>query len=551
MSSTDPGIRLFGRKIPLPESQIPASSQMGCQIQANSATMTKVGEVACSATLLWFFSDFVKAGHTAERNISLVASHGQVYMYDEVIGYYLRIAAFLNCSYSVNACSGLKKTEVEKPYTENTEQPENYSDSRDSKQESPHNNVQEKGSKVNSKTVEDNTESSSTDQDKIFKKPDKILHCPRCNSLDTKFCYFNNYNVNQPRHFCKNCQRYWTAGGTMRNVPVGAGRRKNKHLASQYRHIIVASDGIPTTRFEPNESYCHQLVSTLEPAAVFRSSTDDGTVLKFGPDAPPLCESMESMLNLKEQNQSVDEKPVNCAENGEEEVSICGSFVTNACTPRNKLTQPNSSKPLQCYPVPPWIFPWNPGWNNVASTASVQPSSLHMCNPYTDPASMQLCPPVMAVPTICPPSFPLQFVPGSYWGGPPVWGAGAGAVSMGFNGCLSPTSSTSNSCCSGNGSPTLGKHTRENVSTDEEKSDMCVLVPKTLRIDDPNEASKCPTLPTLGLRPDNQQSVSEGTISKRGKPKEGKDRVLGVSQILEANPAAISRAHAFQEGMLR
>jgi hypothetical protein len=52
--------------------------------------------------------------------------------------------------------------------------------------------------------------------------------CPRCLSQDTKFCYYNNYNVNQPRHFCKNCQRYWTAGGTLRNVPVGAGRRKNK-----------------------------------------------------------------------------------------------------------------------------------------------------------------------------------------------------------------------------------------------------------------------------------------------------------------------------------
>ncbi|KAI5071146.1 hypothetical protein GOP47_0013397 [Adiantum capillus-veneris] len=53
--------------------------------------------------------------------------------------------------------------------------------------------------------------------------------CPRCNSTETKFCYFNNYNVNQPRHFCKHCQRYWTAGGTLRNVPVGAGKRKNKH----------------------------------------------------------------------------------------------------------------------------------------------------------------------------------------------------------------------------------------------------------------------------------------------------------------------------------
>ncbi|OVA13632.1 zinc finger protein [Macleaya cordata] len=60
------------------------------------------------------------------------------------------------------------------------------------------------------------------------KRPDKTIACPRCKSMETKFCYFNNYNVNQPRHFCKGCQRYWTAGGTLRNVPVGAGRRKTK-----------------------------------------------------------------------------------------------------------------------------------------------------------------------------------------------------------------------------------------------------------------------------------------------------------------------------------
>ncbi|XVF87338.1 hypothetical protein PTKIN_Ptkin18bG0112100 [Pterospermum kingtungense] len=62
----------------------------------------------------------------------------------------------------------------------------------------------------------------------VDKRPDKIIPCPRCKSMETKFCYFNNYNVNQPRHFCKGCQRYWTAGGALRNVPVGAGRRKAK-----------------------------------------------------------------------------------------------------------------------------------------------------------------------------------------------------------------------------------------------------------------------------------------------------------------------------------
>ena len=55
------------------------------------------------------------------------------------------------------------------------------------------------------------------------------LKCPRCDSANTKFCYYNNYNKLQPRLFCKSCKRHWTKGGTLRNVPVGGGR-KNKRL---------------------------------------------------------------------------------------------------------------------------------------------------------------------------------------------------------------------------------------------------------------------------------------------------------------------------------
>ncbi|XP_073147268.1 dof zinc finger protein DOF3.4-like [Henckelia pumila] len=53
------------------------------------------------------------------------------------------------------------------------------------------------------------------------------LPCPRCDSINTKFCYYNNYNFSQPRHFCKSCRRYWTHGGTLRDIPVGGGSRKN------------------------------------------------------------------------------------------------------------------------------------------------------------------------------------------------------------------------------------------------------------------------------------------------------------------------------------
>lgn len=52
--------------------------------------------------------------------------------------------------------------------------------------------------------------------------------CPRCESTNTKFCYFNNYSLSQPRHFCKTCRRYWTRGGALRSVPVGGGCRRNK-----------------------------------------------------------------------------------------------------------------------------------------------------------------------------------------------------------------------------------------------------------------------------------------------------------------------------------
>jgi hypothetical protein len=66
-------------------------------------------------------------------------------------------------------------------------------------------------------------------------RPVKVIPCPRCQSMNTKFCYYNNYSVAQPRHFCRNCQRYWTVGGTLRNVPVGGGSRKKVQRTRQQR----------------------------------------------------------------------------------------------------------------------------------------------------------------------------------------------------------------------------------------------------------------------------------------------------------------------------
>lgn len=78
-------------------------------------------------------------------------------------------------------------------------------------------------------------------QAKITPQDQVALKCPRCESTNTKFCYFNNYSLSQPRHFCKTCRRYWTRGGSLRNVPVGGGFRRNKKNKRRSRSKSPAS----------------------------------------------------------------------------------------------------------------------------------------------------------------------------------------------------------------------------------------------------------------------------------------------------------------------
>ncbi|XP_076961143.1 dof zinc finger protein DOF4.6-like [Bidens hawaiensis] len=80
--------------------------------------------------------------------------------------------------------------------------------------------------------VSQRTKNSSSLERKARPQKDSAVNCPRCNSTNTKFCYYNNYSLSQPRYFCKTCRRYWTEGGTLRNVPVGGGSRKNKRSSS-------------------------------------------------------------------------------------------------------------------------------------------------------------------------------------------------------------------------------------------------------------------------------------------------------------------------------
>ncbi|KAB2633735.1 dof zinc finger protein DOF5.4 [Pyrus ussuriensis x Pyrus communis] len=81
------------------------------------------------------------------------------------------------------------------------------------------------------------------------------LKCPRCDSLNTKFCYYNNYNLSQPRHFCKACRRYWTKGGVLRNVPVGGGCRKTKRSKTKNSSSSSPISSPPPPPPQPNSAH--------------------------------------------------------------------------------------------------------------------------------------------------------------------------------------------------------------------------------------------------------------------------------------------------------
>ncbi|KAF7019639.1 unnamed protein product [Triticum aestivum] len=100
------------------------------------------------------------------------------------------------------------------------------------------------------------------------------LECPRCSSTDTKFCYYNNYSTTQPRHYCRTCRRYWTHGGTLRNVPVGGACRRGG--SSKRRRPSAEPQTTSSDSPQPNLEETRALSD--HPLPVFPFLTDGGPV---------------------------------------------------------------------------------------------------------------------------------------------------------------------------------------------------------------------------------------------------------------------------------
>ncbi|KAI0531066.1 hypothetical protein KFK09_000616 [Dendrobium nobile] len=80
-------------------------------------------------------------------------------------------------------------------------------------------------------------------------------NCPRCDSPNTKFCYYNNYCLAQPRYLCKGCRRYWTKGGSLRSIPVGGGCRKTRRgKSAKFISTLSSSLPSPSSSFRPDQA---------------------------------------------------------------------------------------------------------------------------------------------------------------------------------------------------------------------------------------------------------------------------------------------------------
>lgn len=125
--------------------------------------------------------------------------------------------------------------------------------------DSAHHHHQEMGSQ----TLESILVCPKTQQQEKKPRPadQQALKCPRCDSTNTKFCYYNNYSLSQPRYFCKSCRRYWTKGGTLRNVPVGGGCRRNKRSSSS-----TSSASSSSSSSKRAQDHHHQSMSAAIPS---------------------------------------------------------------------------------------------------------------------------------------------------------------------------------------------------------------------------------------------------------------------------------------------
>ncbi|XP_055832034.1 dof zinc finger protein DOF5.4-like [Solanum dulcamara] len=177
----------------------------------------------------------------------------------------------------------------------------------------------------------------------------QALKCPRCDSLNTKFCYFNNYNLSQPRHFCKSCRRYWTKGGVLRNVPVGGGCRKSKRSKPKSTTAEAAVDAPEDHKSDTNSSSESSSLTATTTATAAAATNNSGAATTEDVSATS-SNSASTYLNFPESNffiphstnQTFDDQPLmeNSVEDQFQDIGNFTSMITSSNDPFNMAEIP-------------------------------------------------------------------------------------------------------------------------------------------------------------------------------------------------------------------
>lgn len=140
---------------------------------------------------------------------------------------------------------------------------------------------------------------------KIRPQKEQALNCPRCNSTNTKFCYYNNYSLSQPRYFCKTCRRYWTEGGSLRNIPVGGGSRRNKRSSAASSSSNTTTSSSTSSVSSKNNNLPDLIIpsSISQPSCRQNPKIPDGQDLNLGfsaatPPPPPPHHDFKTISEL-------------------------------------------------------------------------------------------------------------------------------------------------------------------------------------------------------------------------------------------------------------
>ena len=96
--------------------------------------------------------------------------------------------------------------------------------------------------------------------------------------------------------FCaraQGCQRYWTAGGTLRNVPPGAGRRKNKggSAEEEEEELLSAQPQRPAQPPQPREGSAEGSGTDAVRPSTQHAAPRAGRTCGAGPRRPRFCKS--------------------------------------------------------------------------------------------------------------------------------------------------------------------------------------------------------------------------------------------------------------------